>query len=845
MAGFFRSSLLVSSLLIPLSITEALAEDHPVWNPKLEQAATGLFGNGKVPDSVSALRQLVSIYIQMTDAQLSQRIGTQRGGAVGEEAIRERAEATYNLALLFHLTGKRDYGRRSAILLRAYASAFPLWEYNVCNGQCGLWTNWYHADFYVSKNLALAYDLLAPLRVFDDLGPAVQEQVRNLLVRIVQADLEYRMYTMNWAFFRPLGLVIYGRVLDDPKLVHLGYWFLSKIIHEYYTRDGFIAEGTYSYHKQMTERLLLPIQSYYLDGYTDPPGFVHEPFDHRWDPQRIENFNLDKVHGDALRRMAASLRETALPNGHWPIMNETKHYGQSRARPVTQSLLLGGIGHAILARGKGVDQAQARLDFSFSVSHQHRDALNLIYFDDHTEVIGGTAYREPDREWNMSTLSQNLVAVNGMEQKGKYFIDWSEAPYVPGSARTRRVKRQLWNQDRENVHNNVLIWEPGYRSFSAVQVVEVEATDAYRGTVDRYQRALVMVDVSDGDQYLVDVFRVRGGTEYDWLLHGGHDRNILTTSLAMKPVSRRLGRIVSKQASTTSGSWEASFNYENGVKSRVLMSGRPGTVISMGTGPRYEYGGKQDHLVVHRSAEPDQEEIFLAVHEAHKGVTVVTSIEELKFEGEGNSATGLRITLSDGAVDFLVHTLDEGPSFPEHRVVDTDIRVSGRVAHVRTRGGRVEWMYLVQGGELVVGAERLSTPSGDYSFRGSVRRVERREAGANANLFVVDRDLPADGSLSGKSIHVTWGNGWNWVYRIESTIGNRIVVSDEPGFDYDGGNVDSQYFPIQEFLGLESFPGPVSFFIAGTALRDQTGSIFETGREGPTATQGTIGIPDY
>jgi hypothetical protein len=71
------------------------------------------------------------------------------------------------------------------------------------------------------------------------------------------------------------------------------------------------------------------------------------------------------------------------------------------------------------------------------------------------------------------------------------------------------------------------------------------------------------------------------------------------------------------------------------------------------------------------------------------------------------------------------------------------------------------------------------------------------------------------------------------------------VVSDEPGFDYDGGNVDSQYFPIQEFLGLEYFPGPVSFFIAGTALRDQTGSILETGREGPTATQGIAGETGY
>jgi hypothetical protein len=314
------------------------------------------------------------------------------------------------------------------------------------------------------------------------------------------------------------------------------------------------------------------------------------------------------------------------------------------------------------------------------------------------------------------------------------------------------------------------------------------------------------------------------------LLHGGHDHNHLTTSLVMKPTSGRLGRIASKQTSTTSNNWEASFSYENGVRGRVLMCGRPGTVVSMGTGPRYEHGGQQDHLIVHRSAEPDQEEVFLAVHEAHRGQPAVASIEQLGFEGEGSSATGLRITLTDGAVDFLIHTLDEGPTFPEHRVIDADIRMSGRVAHVRTRGDRVEWLYLVQGGQLVVGTERLSAPSGDHSYRGSVRGVERREAGAESNSFVVDRDLPADGSLNGKSLHVTWGNGWTWVYRIERVVGNRIIVSDEPGFDYDGGAIDSQYFPIQEFLGLESFPGPVSFFIAGIAFRDQAGRVFETGR---------------
>jgi hypothetical protein len=122
-----------------------------------------------------------------------------------------------------------------------------------------------------------------------------------------------------------------------------------------------------------------------------------------------------------------------------------------------------------------------------------------------------------------------------------------------------------------------------------------------------------------------------------------------------------------------------------------------------------------------------------------------------------------------------------------------------------------------------------------------VRSVERREAGAANNLFVVDQDLSDDGSLAGKSLHVTWGNGWTWVYRIERVVGNRILVSDEPGFDYDGGAIDSQYFPIQEFLGLESIPGPVSFSIPGTALRDQAGRVFETGRERDPAAAQAVG----
>jgi hypothetical protein len=258
------------------------------------------------------------------------------------------------------------------------------------------------------------------------------------------------------------------------------------------------------------------------------------------------------------------------------------------------------------------------------------------------------------------------------------------------------------------------------------------------------------------------------------------------------------------------------------------MTGRPDTTVFEGTGPRYEHGGEQDHLVVRRSADPNEEETFLAVHETHRGTGSVKAIEWLGFEGDPGTAVGLRVMLADGAEDIVVHTLDEGPKFPEHRVAGRDVRVRGRFAHIRMRGGAVEWMYLVQGSELGVGEASLSAEPGEYSHRGSVNRVERRESGDAENAFVVDRSLPSDGSLSGKTLLVKWGNGWVWAYRIERVEGSRIVTADEPGFELRGGTVSSQYFPIEEFLGLESFPGPVSFLIAGSALRDRRGHLLDT-----------------
>jgi hypothetical protein len=798
---------------------ELRAEAHPIWNPGLEQAVTAPYARGRRPKSVEELRKTIGIYLKLPIDQLSRRISDLPGGASTEEGKRERAAAVYNLALLHHLSGDREAAIRSAVLLRTYSDVFPRWRYTVCNGKCGVWTGWYHADLDVSRNLALAFDLLAPTGILEQVEPGLTAAVRRLLKQIVSVDLEYPLYTINWAFLRPVGLVIYGRVLDDPELVHLGYWFLAKLIHELYASDGFIAEGSYSYHAQMTNVLLDPIQAYYLDGYSDPPGLQYDPIDSRWDTPRIDNYSLDRRHGLALARMKFSLLNTALPNGQWPVLNETKHYARKMAVPAARSMLLGGIGHAILAFGSRADQIQARLDFSPTISHHHRDALHLIYWALKKELAGGTSYHLPDRTWNQSSFSHNLVVVDRREQRGDYFVDWTESPYSPIKGRMARVARRTIDLAKANIHNSVVSWVPGVDGFGGVQWVEVDATTAYSPITSLYRRSLALVKVSETGAYLIDLFEVAGGSEYHWLLHGGHEEHDLEVDLQSTPHAGNLEKLTFERVAATDESWTARFKFPDGTNGVVEMLGRPNTLVIQATGPRYEFGGKQPHLIVERSAHRDDVERFIAVHHAHKGLPDVVDVKSVVQGSQARAVDVVTVNLRDGSRDFLVRARSAGRyqlSIPNST---KELTLVGRVAHVRIRGEQLMWLALLDGEEARFGGQVIKSNPGECATEGIIVGVERRESGFPDDALVATAPKPiCDPGATGRSVYITLGNGWRRTYTAIGLRHNRLIVREEPGFEVRENGADLQYFPIQEALGKEIISGPIRFELSRSAV---------------------------
>lgn len=839
------------ALLISFMLSFAaflLAEQHPIWNP------TGT--ESEILSRYHGVSQRVSNYCAMGEVKLRSQINT--NGATNALNI-DMVKITYDLALLYHVTGTSNYAYLSALLLDQYADVFTNWPVKDNNpGYYGYWGQWFHYDLMVAHLLPVAHDLICNSGAYGAIDPGTSNKVIAFFTLALQRDLAHNIYIENPDGAHPAAFIIFGRAMDDPKLVHLGVWYYNKMIHEYYCQDGFMQEGSRAYSKSTTSSLVdwfaredrepyhEALYGSYLHGYSDPDGYSHTPYEARWDTARIDSYDVTQHYGQ-WARMSNVLMITFPDAVSFPIMNDdntnsfdTLKLKNAAAVVPTESFLWTGIGHAALVYGSGTNQTQVHLDYSPGVGHQHYDANHLIIYSKQREVIGGTGYNDGNRTWNTSTKNQNLVVVNDFEQKHHYYVNILKPPYIPGSTNITPVTNKTF-YDSTVVHNNTMLWEPGYRDFKEVQFIETDARSVYTNVyietaphgytnvADRYTRVLALVHIDSNDVYVADFVRVKGGWQYDWTTHGGHSLYDMTISLPMRAATGSLGYINFSNMVSTGAVCSAVLDY-GPTKHKVTIVGKNGSTFYTGGAPRsITDGGCQWYFVVRRTNSISAAEDFLAVQESYTASPRVTGVSGLTFDGDSGTAIGMAVTLDNGVVDYILHTMDNGPTYAQHVAqAQSEIRLNGRAAHIRTRNGDVEWMYLVNGSSLSYGPKTLTAKNGDFGYRGYVTNVNRLEDGATENSFEVDTALPSSGWLTNKTFIVTWGNGWKWAYKIKSVVGTRVITDDEPGFRYSGDGIDMQYFPIQEYFGLKEYPGPITFIIAGSALMNNMGEIIST-----------------
>lgn len=159
---------------------------------------------------------------------------------------------------------------------------------------------------------------------------------------------------------------------------------------------------------------------------------------------------------------------------------------------------------ALLRSGKGDSERLLWLDYDTGGRHGHADALNVGLFAKGLDLMPDFGYPPVHRggwsgdlfDWYLCTAAHNTVVVDGKTQ---------EKP-VDGVAS---------------------IWGVG----KCFRTVRASCEGVYN--IEKYARTLMMVDVSDSDSYVLDVFDVMGGCDHAKFMHSQF-ANVVTMGLTLE-----------------------------------------------------------------------------------------------------------------------------------------------------------------------------------------------------------------------------------------------------------------------------------------------------------------------
>lgn len=168
---------------------------------------------------------------------------------------------------------------------------------------------------------------------------------------------------------------------------------------------------------------------------------------------------------------------------------------------------------AMLVSGTGNSRRAVWIDYDIGGNHSHADALNIGIFARGLDLLSGFGYPPvqfggwyaPRALWYRKTASHNTVVVNGLDQ-------------VPGigERETAPLAEQL-NPLKNHVAGKTLSWMPGQQ----VQGIRVGGKHLYRSLdLQQYDRSVFLIDRDDEDFYVLDIFRVAGGSDHARFTHG-------------------------------------------------------------------------------------------------------------------------------------------------------------------------------------------------------------------------------------------------------------------------------------------------------------------------------------
>ena len=365
---------------------------------------------------------------------------------------------------------------------------------------------------------------------------------------------------------------------------------------------------------------------------------------------------------------------------------------------------------AILRSGKGQSARAVWLDYDSGVNHGHQDGMNLGLFAKGLNLLPDFGYppvnfggwSSAKANWYRNTASHNTVVVDGRNQAN-------------AAGRTR-------------------LWADGEK-FRAIRASCPQLVGG-----KQYERTVAMVDISEQDFYVLDVFRVAGGRDHAKFVQGFLGK-LRTTGLKLKP-AKDYGHGTFLRRFRTDPSprpgWSADWAIEAGGKIPCLGKGVHLRYTDLTAGAqasvceawavRGSYNSSDEvwlpRVMVRRQAEKAPLSTFVGVFEPYEGKPAIASIRRLSLQTprgipcrDGDVA--VEIALAGGGKDLLIAADAERRlrgATPALVQKEWNVRLDGELCWIRRgRDGKVKQVALCRGKSVSVAGTVLK-PAREAGF---------------------------------------------------------------------------------------------------------------------------------
>ncbi|MBN1291619.1 MAG: heparinase II/III family protein, partial [Candidatus Latescibacteria bacterium] len=632
-------------------------------------------------------------------------------------------------------------------------------------------------DGGIILQVTAAYDLIRNARLPNGkpvLTPEMEDRIIDDLLIAGCDDME------NWDEInnkcgpgRALSGAV-GILFDRPASVRRALEGFETLMDHSFHFDGFCKE-TPSY-SAMHLNLMQEIPEI-LMGYSDPPGYKPE----KGEP--LQNFN-PFVSVDRYRLAQESMVRMLDPLNRYPVIGDT-HYGgglnaeyaevlTDRYNDSYTELLEEALGAPLSEKGSeyalwhrdpditikenpglpyrtewfpgwhvgvlrgGPACKHTALYFNGNAHgiHRHYDTLGLIYIAHGKEVATDRGYiwDDPRNAWTKSTLSHNIVTVDGINQNIK---DCDS-------------KLELFGKT------------PG------IEIVQASA-NAYE-QCSQYRRTTALIQLPGEKTYAVDLFRVSGGNKHQYCFNS--NGNLLTVSDGKsRPAKDNIEWLSNLRESRLKPPFTATWQQEGVKVNLTILNEIDRLLVADAPGWRSDRGEELDapsiqQILAERTGSKSVNSHYAAVVSPFPdNETSPVRSARLITNDFDSGVIAVEVKLDD-RTDYIISSLDD-----KERTFGS-VTMSGRFGFVSLdANGKVMQGYLLGGTGLRCGDTIITTEKA---------QVPLKLSSTYERTFICDVPVPLEYGVPG-----TYLLADDTGYEIESVSGNVITVRDYPAIECD------------------------------------------------------------